>query len=69
VSAAPVPPMIPMILVIVPVEGEAVARILSATYEEELRVALDVWNRDTILQVGAAIARLRAELEERERQR
>ena len=61
-SAAPVP----MIIVIVPVEGEAVARIVSATFEEELRVALDVWNRDTILQIGAAIARLRAELEKHE---
>jgi hypothetical protein len=65
VSAAPVP----MIIVFVPVEGEAVARILSSTYEEELRVALDVWNRDTILQIGAAIGRLRDQLEERERQR
>jgi hypothetical protein len=65
VSAAPVP----MIIVFVPVEGEAFARIVSSTYEEQLRVALDVWSRDTILQVGAAIARLRAELEERERQR
>jgi hypothetical protein len=58
-----------MILVIVPVEGEAVARILSTTFEEELRVALDVWNRDTILQVAAAIGRLRDELEEREQER
>jgi hypothetical protein len=60
---------IPMIIVIVPVEGDAVARIVSATYEEELRVALDVWSRDTLLQVGRAIAQLRTELEERERQR
>jgi hypothetical protein len=64
VSAAP----LPMILVIVSVEGEAVARILSSTYEEELRVALDVWNGDTILQVAAAIGRLRDELEQRERE-
>jgi hypothetical protein len=65
VSAAPVP----MIIVFVPVEGEAVARILSSTHEEELRVVLDVWSRDTILQVAAAIERLRAALEERERER
>jgi hypothetical protein len=57
---------VPVIVVVVPVEGPAEARIVSSTYEEELRVALDVWNRDTILEVAAAIGRLCAAIEERE---
>jgi hypothetical protein len=57
---------VPVIIVVVPVEGPAVARILSSTYEEELRVGLEVFERNTILEVAAAIGRLRAALAERE---
>jgi hypothetical protein len=57
-------PSVPLIVVLVPVEGEAVARIVSSTWEEELRVALDVWDRDTIVKVAAAIERLRSALAE-----
>lgn len=57
---------VPMIVVVLPVEGEASARIVSSTYEEELRVALEVWDRSTILQLAAALERLRQALIERE---
>jgi hypothetical protein len=57
---------VPVIVVVVPVEGEAVARVVCATHEEELRVALEVFDRNTILEVCAAIGRLRAAVAERE---
>ena len=57
---------VPVIVVILPVEGTATARIECATYEEELRVGLEVFDRETILQVAAALGRLRQTLIERE---
>jgi hypothetical protein len=60
-SAAP-----PMIIVVLPVEGEAVARIVCTTYEEELRVGLEVFDRATIIQLASALGRLRQALIERE---
>jgi hypothetical protein len=59
---------IPMIIVVLPVEGEASARIVSSTYEEELRAGLEVWDldRSTILKIGAALEQLRQALIERE---
>ena len=57
---------VPVIVVILPVEGTATARIECATYEEELRVGLEVFDRETILQVATALGRLRQTLIERE---
>jgi hypothetical protein len=57
---------VPVIIVVLPLEGEAVARLSCSTYEEELRLALDVFDRETILEVCAALGRLRAAMEERE---
>jgi hypothetical protein len=57
---------VPVIVVILPVEGDATARIVSSSYEEELRVGLQVFDRNTILDVAAALGRLRQALIERE---
>jgi hypothetical protein len=57
---------VPVIVIVVPVEGQAVAHIISSTFEEELRVALEVFDRSTIVEVAAALERLRAALAERE---
>jgi hypothetical protein len=55
-----------MIIVFLPVEGEAVARIVCSTYEEELRVGLEVFDRATILQIASALGRLHQSLIDRE---
>jgi hypothetical protein len=57
---------VPTIIVVLPVEGVATARILCSSYEEELRVGLEVFDRETILQIAAALGRLRQALLERE---
>jgi hypothetical protein len=57
---------VPVILIVVPLEGRAVARILSSTHEEELRLGLEVFDRSTIVEVAAALERLRAALAARE---
>jgi len=55
-----------MIIVVLPVEGEATARIVCSSFEEELRVGLEVFDRSTILQIAAALGRLRQTFLERE---
>jgi hypothetical protein len=57
---------VPVIVVVLPVEGQARAHIVCASYEEELRVGLEVFDRETILQLAAALGRLRQALIERE---
>jgi hypothetical protein len=57
---------VPAIIVVLPIEGDAVARIVSSTYEEELRAGLEVFDRATILQLASALGRLRQALIERE---
>lgn len=57
---------VPAIIVVLPIEGDATARILSSSHEEELRVGLEVFDRATILQIAAALGRLRQALIERE---
>lgn len=57
---------VPVIVVVLPVEGQASAHIEAATFEEELRVGLEVFDRETILQVPAALGRLRQALIDRE---
>jgi hypothetical protein len=57
---------VPVIVVLVPVEGAASARIECATYEEELRAGLEVFDRNTILEVAVALGQLRQALLDRE---
>jgi hypothetical protein len=57
---------VPVIVIVLPVEGHAVARLDSASYEDERRLALDLWERAVLIEVAAALERLRAALAERQ---
>ena len=50
--------MIPRIVIRVPVEGPATARLHCLTAEDELRAALDLDQRDVLMDVGEALVRL-----------
>jgi hypothetical protein len=53
---------VPVIVVVVPVEGAAVARLFCASFEDEQRLALDLWQRSVLIEVAAALERLRVVL-------
>lgn len=53
---------VPVIVVVVPVEGAAVVRLFCASFEDEQRLALDLWQRSVLIEVAAALERLRVVL-------
>jgi len=58
---------VPVIVVVVPVEGKAVARLSCASFEDEQRLALDLWQRSVLIEVAAALERLRVVLADESR--
>ena len=55
---------VPQIVIIVPVEGTAVARLDATTLEEQERVALDLRRRDLPAEILNALLALAAAIEE-----
>jgi hypothetical protein len=55
---------VPAVVIIVPVEGKAVARLDASTAEEQERVALDLRRRDLFDEILDALVALAAAIEE-----
>ena len=55
----------PGIVVNIPVEGRAWACVVADTFDEQQRVAVELWHRDVVLDVLLALARLGGSLDER----